>query len=507
MNDTIDFSLPGPLVWGLTSLGALILASWLIYIALPNAEAKPNSLTRLRDGLGLKGVPPILLIAGTIAYTIIAAILTVGLALLILGTIALPFAEGMTADEVQKEFLFYVLRLAGLTTVLGAVIALPLTVIRLRLTQKQTETATASLFNEKINAATEGLYARRQVTEWRRGQSHVFWQDDIVQRNAAIDRLEGLAQEEPAETQRIARLLSVYVRELSAEVPAQDPPEGATPQDLRNWAFALPKPRSDMEKAAQTLGRLHEHAEAPLANGEIDLRGANLQRCDIRELAFDKALFEGAQLQGASLGYAQLQGTHLGGAQLQGADLEGAQLQGAVLRGAQLQGADLRGAQLQEADLEGAQLQGADLSGAQLQEANLLDAQLQGADLRGAQLQEADLWFAQLQGADLRGAQLQEANLWDAQLQGADLRGARFDDATSLSAATLQGAALREVDFTNMPQIAEHVQDMFGDTSVTLPDGVSPPDHWPTTELDDFEFDTQWRAWQATLPKGWDKPD
>ncbi len=435
MNDTIDISLPGPLVYGVGGLIGLLVASWLIAITLPTAETKPNTLTRIRDGLGLAGLPPVLIIAGTIAYTTIAAILAVGLAVLMLGTIALPFSEGMTAEEMREGFLFHVLRLAGLTTVLGAVVALPLTVIRLRMTQKQTETATESLFNEKINAATEGLYARRQVTERDEdGQRHIIWQDDIVQRNAAIDRLEGLARENNAETPRIARLLSVYVRELSAEVPAQEPPKDTKPDAWKDWVDALPKPRSDMEKAAQTLGRLHEHADAPLENGEIDLRGANLQKCDLKDLNFKQGLFQNVQLQGAYLG----------------------------------------------------------------------DAQLQGANLGDAQLQGAYLWDAQLQGANLGDAQLQRANLWGAQLQGANLGGAQFDAETSLTTATLRGAVVREFDFTTLPEIAEHLEDMFGDVSVIRPEGVQKPDHWLDTK-DDPEFFDQWRAWQATLPSGWDK--
>ena len=45
-----------------------------------------------------------------------------------------------------------------------------------------------------------------------------------------------------------------------------------------------------------------------LENGEIDLRGANLQRADLNGLHFEKALLTGAHLQGASLRRARLRG-------------------------------------------------------------------------------------------------------------------------------------------------------------------------------------------------------
>ncbi|MEL6565781.1 MAG: pentapeptide repeat-containing protein, partial [Pseudomonadota bacterium] len=366
----------------------------------------------LHDRLGLGALHPGLVALGLGLYGAVALLLLGGLLVLIAGTVALPFDPDADPNATRREYLFYVLRIAGLTTVLGAVIALPFTVIRLQLTQKATETATESLFNDKINEATKGLYARRQVTKavapGGSDKLHQdFWQDDIVQRNAAIDRLEGLAQEKPTEVPRIARLLSVYVRELSAEVPAASPPTDAGPDDLIEWAIALPKLRSDMEKAAQTLGRLASIAPDPLENGEVDLRGANLQSADLSKTTFDKALLTGAQLHGANLFRAQLHGANLFRAQLQRASLREAQLRGASLEGAELQGASLREAQLQRANFGWAQLQGADLRG----------AQLQGASLEGAQLQGANLFRAQLQRADLEGAQLQGANLFRAQLQ------------------------------------------------------------------------------------------
>ena len=483
---SFSFSLPTPVYLGLLVFAALFALAVAVHVFRSRKPGTDNRKDGLRARLGVPGFHFVPFFVCAALWVGITTVLTAGLFGVIFDVLADVVPDSDTDRDVWN-FRFKLIQITALTTVLGAAIALPFTLVRLGLSQKQTDTATESLFNEKINAATEGLYARRQVTVWKRHKGHVHqWQDDIVQRNAAIDRLEGLARENTAETPRIARLLSVYVRELSAEVPAQEPPKDASPDQLQKWAGSLPKPRSDMEKAAQTLGRLHEHAKAPLESGEIDLRGANLQNCDLAGLAFDKALFQNAQLQGADLQFAQLQGANLERAQLQRADLGGAQLQGAVLMGAQLQGANLMGARLQGAVLRG--------------------AQLQGADLGGAQLQGANLWHAQLQRANLGGAQLQGADLGDAQLQGADLWDARFDAETFLTAATLRGAAVRNVDFTTVPQIAQHLEDIFGDASVTLPEGVEAPGHWPQSQLGFPEFDTQWRAWQATLPPGWDQP-
>ena len=214
--------------------------------------------------------------------------------------------------------------------------------------------------------------------------------------------------------------------------------------------------------------------------------------------------YEGYQL---DLRNADLSGADLSRLNLNGAKLTGTFLQGAVLRGARLKGADLDEARLQGADLDEARLQGAGLWGARLQGAELGRARLQGAVLRGARLQGALLGAARLQGAILRGARLQGALLRGARLQGALLGAARFNEQTDLTAATLRGAAVRSVDCTDVPQIVEHLEEMFGDGSVTVPEGVAWPKHWPKHLLDGLvetedgkladRFDYEWRKWQA----------
>ncbi|WP_242494312.1 pentapeptide repeat-containing protein, partial [Loktanella sp. IMCC34160] len=314
----------------------------------------------------------------------------------------------------------------GVGTLVAALLGAPFLIWRTMVAQKTVDHAAKSLFNEKINAAVQDLYSQRQVT-WTNDDEEHFnaWQDDVVKRNAAIDRLLGLAEEavkdNPKEVHRIASMLSVYVRELSKEpeLRAKTPPKGVSPDELYAWAIKLEVARSDMEKAVQTLGKLRRLIAEDDDKPKIDLRDANLQRMDLRSFDFDSANLSEAKLQGADLSEAKLQG----------ADLSRAELQGAILFGAELKGADLSGAELQGAILSRAKLQGAILFGAELQGADLSRAELQGAILFGAELKGADLSRAVLQGANLSGAKLQGAILFGAELQGADLSGAElFDD-------------------------------------------------------------------------------
>ena len=151
-------------------------------------------------------------------------------------------------------------------------------------------------------------------------------------------------------------MLSVYVRELSREHPAKDAPTSNDLDILQDWARALTPARSDMQNAAQALGRLKKTTGLPLDSGEIDLTAANMQGFDLVGLNFSGTKMKGVQLQGANLSGAQLQGANLWGAQLQGADLSGAQLQGAYLRGAHFdrstsfEAATFQGASLREVD-------------------------------------------------------------------------------------------------------------------------------------------------------------
>ncbi len=388
----------------------------------------------------------------------------------------------------------------GAGTVIVALLSAPFLIWRSIVAQRTVDLAAETLLNDKLNAAATDLAAHRQVTRSveQEGKEVILteWQDDLVTRAAAIDRLEGLANEHPEIAPRIANLLSVYLRELSAEYPAKDRPKEADAEEIRAWARTVKSTRSDKEKAAQTLGRLRDIVGVDLARLRLDLRRANLQGFGLRELNFEKADLSEARLEGADLSLVRLAGTNLPGARLEGADLLGARLEGANLSAARLEGANLSEARLEGADLRWARLQGANLSEARLEGADLSSARLEAANLIEARLEGARLSWTRLQGADLRAARLEGAKLIEAQL----------GENTSLSAATLRGAALREVNLSNARIKQAQVNETFGDGSVTLPNGFTRPDHWPPRTLEFNEFLTEWRQWQAD-PAAYTPPD
>ena len=414
--------------------------------------AKPP-FERLQRRMGLGSVNTGLLFVAIALWTMILGSLVLGLLWEVWSIIASTASQDIA--EIWN-WRFSLAKMAALTATLGAVVALPFTLIRLTFTRTQTETAVEALFNDKINEAVDDLHAQRQVskriTDGEIQKHETVWQDDVTRRNGAIDRLEGLAGEEPKAAPRVARMLSVYVRELSREHPAKTEPTSDDPSVLRDWAGTLTHARSDMQNAVQVLGRLKKTTGLPLNSGEIDLTGANMQGFHLAGLDFSNAKMQEAKLQGAYLWRAKLKGTNLWGGKLQGANLSGAQLQGAYLM------------------------------------------------------------EAKLQAAHLGGAKLQGANLWMAELQGASLQGAEFDSSTSFSDATLRGAALKEVDFTNITITPEQLAEAFGDATVTLPGGHGPdhetwPDRWSKEELSDEIFLIKWVGFHARIGQDPDNPE
>ncbi|WJY20123.1 pentapeptide repeat-containing protein [Fontisubflavum oceani] len=330
----------------------------------------------------------------------------------------------------------------------------------------------------------EGENPRAAWADWKEGYEDESgaWHDGLNQalqdlktrikpRTDIQTTLEVLGRRTPAQRAREAgwpdpQKDGVFV--FDAAYPNTPPyPDTDTPEAHTSWIQAFGRFTSDQNAAKWTYGSYPGY--------RLDLRATNLQGYDLQHLHLNGARFEGAQMMGADLWLAQMIGTDLGHAQMVGADFGHAQMMAANFEHAQMMGANF----------EHAQMLGADLRGAQMQGANLIDAQMQGANLRDAQMMRADPLGAQMLGADLRDAKLPESPF--------------------LSLANLRGVAVNSVDKTIMARLRRFWQDFFADGSVS----VSPEDrpaHWPVFEMDQIQFETEWRKWQAD-PEGYTPPD
>jgi uncharacterized protein YjbI with pentapeptide repeats len=261
-----------------------------------------------------------------------------------------------------------------------------------------------------------------------------------------------------------------------------------------------------------------------LAN--LNLQGASMQEANLEKAQMQRANLYKAEMQGANLKKATLQRSDLRWAQMQRANLSFAKMQRTNFSNAEMREANLSRAEMQEANLNGTEMKGAIIVETQLQGAELVSAKLQGAELIGAQMQEADLRWAQmqraelnrahLQGADLRGAQIQEANLSWTEMQGALLTGSE-EEPSSLQSTSFKGSdtsllAIKHVNFSGAKDISQQqINQMFGDTTVIIPDGLHRPCHWAKQDLE-FEdwvpetnnsFVAHWRGWVEANGGSW----
>jgi|GEM_PF-5823581 len=223
-------------------------------------------------------------------------------------------------------------RSLGLGALIAALLGAPFVIWGTVLKQKNTEIqnrladlSDASLFNDKLAEAVDALYSRRQVTRVTKQNDaetvHTEWEDDILKRSAAIDRLENLVIERRTEAARVASMLSLYVRELSRQQPPKihvrsqflkllNPDDDSMPlefdealhelrahpdqvelEEFKRWASEIMPWRADVEKATQVLGRMNAYDVFSQTKVKLNLKRSNLQGFDLSGLDFSGADF------------------------------------------------------------------------------------------------------------------------------------------------------------------------------------------------------------------------
>lgn len=548
--DQIIVELNGRQVWGIAVLLIFLIVPIGISL-LPNHgdPETPPVLTKLKQQMGLGALNGGVFFIGVVTWCVIFGSLFLGLAVVIWQVIFAAHPDPTVSKEVW-DWRFALVKFTALTATLGAVVALPFTMVRLGFSRRQTETAVEALLNDKIDAAVADLHAQRQVTEWSDGVANNGWQDDVTRRNGAIDRLQGLAEEDPKSAPRIARMLSVYVRELSREYTA-DP----APDDIHahhEWARSLRPKRSDMENAAQALGRLKVVSGQAVENALVDLSATNLQGFTLGGLAFQKANFRDAKLQGSQLTKAKLRSANFSNANLDFTNFAGAMLDDAVFDDAQmrstiLMNTSLTNASMLNAKLEKCGLHNADLSNSNLMSVRLNDVILQGADISGcslehARIDETTFISLDLTSVNMKRAILSKVNFLHTILQSIDLQETRFLSVRFKSSKLVNcvfdgtyfektlfdsiefgvssflffsnfvSCAIRESDLSQCISEHDNLLGLFGDASVILPGGHGPdhpdwPEHWSKETLDWEDFIKEWRAFQASIGQDPNAPD
>ena len=455
----------------------------------------------------------------------------------------------------------------GTGAVIVALLGAPFVIWRAVVAQKTVSVQEQGQITDRINKAVQGLGAEKEVNRLGRNRTYINglvretafeWKDqgfelpegaaipkdlekqpvekwenitltepNLEVRLGAIYALERIAQDSDRDHVQIMEILCAYIRHNAPAPKADDWPE----QEMReredevppgaDWKYryrsflvkqktakGMLEPREDIQVALTVIGRRDDRQRRLEAGRGEEENFPFDDRCPDFDGSKDDVGTVGSKLAEWKRSLFQYKGyrldlrnTDLRGADLSNLNFNGARLNGAHLHFASLQGARMKGAVLMEAFLPIANLAGAWLQGALFQGAKLDEAYLSGACLHCASLGET-----RLQMADLGGAKLQQAKLGRANLNGAWL-----DQHTDLAAADLNGTAVALVDFSEVTPMKEHLKDMFGDASLTLPGGHGPehedwPTHWPRHALGPEEFDEEWRKWLADR-EGYTPPD
>ena len=376
--------------------------------------------------------------------------------------------------------------LAYATAVLGGILAASTTLLfsllrvwindrNIQAAERTTKATEEGLITDRINTAVAGLGAEKNVKTKYKKETVEHTEPNLEVRTGALFALQRIMEDSDRDRPQIIQIISAYIRNNAGY--ARELPKGDHTDPSVRRGFAALRPRADIDIALKILEGLKK---LPDDASRDDPPRPDLQAADLR-----------------------------------GLDLSGRNLSRMILKEAQMQGADLFDAKMQNTNLANVQMQGAHLIDAQMQGADLNSAQMQGAHLSGAEMQGANLIGAEMQGADLNNARMQGAYLFCAQMQGADFEFALFDAKTIISSANFQGANFRKADVSKTPEIADHLDQIFGDASngdrrTRLPDGVDPPAHWPRDDLKTGDYFRAWRDWKKNTlrmaPDGRDIP-
>lgn len=351
----------------------------------PSGIGGVEPLGKIREGLGLRKLNSGLFLLCVLMWSLVFLLLIFGLILVIWQIIW--GANPLYQNEIW-DWRFLIAKLAALTATLGAVVALPFTLVRLAISRQQTRHAEEVLFHDKITSATRDLHARRQATKQAdTADVSDTWEDDIVRRSIAAGTLGRLLEQSPENRDDIISMLCLYVQELSKWTQNSELPSNINSSSLKDWKAQLRSARRDLEKALQVVGQAFQLNEIILSTPRIDLRHANLQAMDLNKTNFSNSFLQHANMRGAEMRKVNLQSTNLNSAKMDAAFLREANLKEAHLHNTSLVNAFLRKAYLGEADLDGVDMRFSDLKYCRMDRARLRFVDLSNAlNLRQTQL-------------------------------------------------------------------------------------------------------------------------
>jgi uncharacterized protein YjbI with pentapeptide repeats len=467
-------------------------------IVLSSNEAKP--IAYLQSKLGLDAIWAPVLLIGAALWAIVFGLLVVGL-LSVIWEIIQGVHWKSTDSDMSNSGRFALVRLTAITATTGAVIAFPLTLIKVKLTRDANDTTVQGQITDRINKAVEGLGAEKTVKRQRHDQDGnptyekdangssdyskpVFVETsepNLEVRIGSIFALERIARENPDFHVQVMEILCAYVRLNSPVIGAaklsfdkRDTSKTAHHND--ETSGQCPSLRIDIQTALDALGRRSETnilTKEAFANFKVRLNGCNLQRAEISG-NWDHADFSDCALELACFSDARFVQT----------DFRRSRLSKLTLVKCNFENAKIERAELHSTNLEAEQI----LSLLSPSDYGHWGPMIKNCELNvdGVPIPDAlrEVQSSKIRGMIFRSSRQFEA-LCDDPRYGYGLQ----------TCNTLSKCALRQHRLSDKTRDHGCFDDLFADTSVTnWP--TSAPDHWLEEALSDDEFEEKFFIWR-----------
>lgn len=486
--------------------------------------APEDRLRRLAEKVGMKGLHPVLFLFVSLIFLVLSAMWVFLGVTLFLGLCTILFEvishDASEAVENVWEWRFTLAQLVALTTVLGAVIALPITINRLILTRRQTDTVEQGHITDRINKAVEGLGAEKTVDrigrpilfrevdpdhgsmggvdleeritviEWQREslsipdgmyvadegkwQAFTETQPNLEVRIGAIYALERISQDSARDHIQIMEILCAYIRQNA-------PANTAMPFDID--ALSRPErykklpggstPRVDIQAAISVIARrqIKRVADEKRKKYRLDLRGCNLQNVNFEAGNWQNAVFDGSFLDQGTLAHSNFEDASFAYCSFENTDFKGATLQGASA-----QGAKFRYIQISENAENVAVLENTDTMAATFDQCTF-ELMVIHNNFHATILKNSTFYWCRFT----------HAWFFD------------YSDFIDLESCRFVGCSMRDVRFKPNKKIETNIDNFFGDGSVHISSGKR-PSFWPKHALSETQFHEEWRRWHKEGP-------
>ncbi|WP_299929080.1 pentapeptide repeat-containing protein [uncultured Pelagimonas sp.] len=314
MSDVTTLPISPQLFWWLLGLGGMGITVLLVFgILAAMGRSAPPPLERLQKEFGLHGLNP--------GLFLVLAVLWVGLFLILVGGLfgliwdvlwhELP---NRNEKDALWDWRFGLVQLTALTTVLGAVIVLPMHLVRLSLNSRQTSLEEESFTSDNLTRAVENLGSEKEIV-----------------RISALLGLKEIALRVPIHQLQIERIVECHIRMIAAMPENPDVFEDPIPavkdncasrafsdasdhdfhsrnKNIREWVKNLSPVSEEVRTAIEVWAAVPKPGNVRADFTNLNLQGLKISNCGLRHANFRGSNLDGAQFFNCTFEYVDFSG-------------------------------------------------------------------------------------------------------------------------------------------------------------------------------------------------------